>query len=120
MTKKDPRPIAFRLSPELREELERRAEVRAVPISEIVRQLLERALADQDTPEGSAKMSDVESSIDNLGLVASQILNAVVKLGQQHRLVAEATLTNLSPDDSSSQITKWLEKRLTPLVEGGS
>lgn len=112
--KQDPRPFAFRCTSELRDEIERRAEVAGVRCSDVIRQLLEQALADSDLHGEGKRIERVEVAVGELLLHQSQLIHAIGVLGQQLRAGVEAILTNLD-EDSSGKLQKWLERRFPPI-----
>lgn len=109
-----PKPFAFRCSPELREELLRRARQAGLPESEIIRTLIQRALAhsEQETRSDSdARLEKIEASVDELLLLFTNHARELELLQQQHRFGLEATLRTVRPTEKA-KIKRYLSRHL--------
>lgn len=116
--KNNPRPFSFRCSSELRDEILRRAEASGTRSSDVIRQVLERGIAESSTEGQHKRISELERAVGDLVLQNSQLIDAVGKLGQQVRVGVEAVLGNLEPDGRAVP-KEWLDRRFPPLFPAG-
>lgn len=112
----DPRPLAFRCSSELRDEIERRAEASGRRPSEVIRQLLDRAIVESSIDAGEGdRLARLEASVEDLQLQLSELARAVGMLAEQQRFGVEAILKNLDPD-AGRTVDQWLDRRFPPVL----
>lgn len=115
MSKLDIKPISFRPDPDLREALAARAKSAGVPLSDLIRGLLSRALG---MPEQDGEGGLDGESVDALGLSVSQVLNAVAVLAARQEKFGHAILLNLMGDDANEgELEKWVKTKVPAMPD---
>ena len=110
MSKLDIKPISFRPDPDLRQELSSRARAAGVPLSDLIRGLLNRALG---MPEREGRSALDGGAVDTIGLSVSEVLNAVTVLAVRQEKLGYAILLNLMGDEASeADLDKWMRTKV--------
>ena len=111
--------IAFRCPDDLRAEITARAAREGRSKSEVLCDLLQRAISNDPTEGIRDQIRGLEDSVGDLHLNLSEQGTALAQLGKQIRTGFEAALLNLAPDQSSEEIAAWIRAHFPPISADG-